>query len=57
MMIYWTISYGITDGQNGVLTNGTDENYIPFGIFRMPHTSYAGGIIIEFLTVRMTIFT
>ena len=29
----------------------------PFGIFRMPHTSYAGGIIIEFLTVRMTIFT
>ena len=29
MMIYWTSSYGITDGQNGVLTNGTDENYIP----------------------------
>ena len=29
MMIYWTSSYGITDGQNGVLTNRTDENYIP----------------------------
>ena len=36
MMIYWTSSYGITDGQNGELTNGTDENYIPLW-----HISYA----------------
>ena len=40
MMIYWTSSYGITDGQNGVLTNGTDENYIPLW-----HISYAAYFI------------